>query len=1185
MQSRKLSLWVLRIVLGAWFLPAAWAPAGAREITLPIALELRADPFAIRAGAVVTVAGECTAGTELTSVEIRFEAGGAARIAGAGTLSLGTLVRGESRPLSVAVAFPASGEATIAAHVRAVAADGRVLERREVLFTLAGADRGYAGVSGHEALRRRSILDAREAGTLTPAEAEAAVQALTRLPAVRVPFLEASPFPPERLRELEAADATDPRLPQGLAVAPAADVTISGQIRWEDENGDEHPMYRATVELWEENDGINLLLGTVFTNANGEYLLETINADSENQLPDVYAVVRATNGWTTLENDDGGEYSATGPVAEDSPTTSTYNLLVTGGPMSVFQAVTWIARYTRDVRGGVSLPHITTVYPNDEAKSAYDGDLRIEFFDRWDWDTIHHEFGHYVTDQIGIEDNPGGPHNIGDCISNVRGDKEEGIKLAWGEGWPTFFGTSGQEVLGLLALGIPRVGDLMYEDLEGDGVQYSINNQGPNGMGEDNELAVQRVLWDMYDTERVGPGGVVTPDGRDGMSLSDEDMFLWLSVTTPVTLSGAVTTFMNFLGPESEILMGEILADHDVGPELSGPEDGASVPGPSTFSWTRDVGCANPYRGDYFFLEFYSHISFEPFLTIPVGNATSYNLSAAEFQVIQNHNPHYALWGVKAWNQDDPDTGPYLGETFLMVMNNPPVADAGEDVTVECASHGGTEVQLDGTGSYDPDGDAIILTWSAEGVDWDDQLSSTPTGIFPYGTTTVRLVVTDGFSESEDFVDVTVEDTTPPQITCPAAITVECSSHCGVPADDPQLTAFLAGASAVDACDPDPAVTHDAPDCLPLGDTQVSFTATDHAGNAASCSVTVTVEDTTPPEIEAALNRDVLWPPNHKMSPIEAEVSVTDICDPDPTFVLTSIASNESDNGLGDGDFRHDIQGAAYGTDDEAFQLRSERAGNGDGRTYTILYTAMDMSGNTAADTVYVRVPHDRSGAALASNGFSEGGVGLNPGAARIEVILPSGAGFDPLSVAAHDVYLGHHVAALRAEGARAIRVYGDEAPDLAVMFAGPAARALVEDSHRKDVVGLHFRTADGTDYAVPDLFALGDPVWVKDVTPDRDVPFALAETGNTRVSFEAGETVTGRFAFRVAQTGHVSVEVYDVAGRRLRTLVRATLAAGVHHAPWDERDAAGRLVPSGVYFYRIRTPVGTEVRKLAVLR
>jgi len=77
--------------------------------------------------------------------------------------------------------------------------------------------------------------------------------------------------------------------------------------------------------------------------------------------------------------------------------------------------------------------------------------------------------------------------------------------------------------------------------------------------------------------------------------------------------------------------------------------------------------------------------------------------------------------------------------------------------------------------------------------------------------------------------------------------------------------------------------------------------------------------------------------------------------------VLTSITSNEPDNGLGDGDTANDIQGAAFGTADFSFLLRSERSGAGTGRIYTVTYTVTDGSGNTASDSATVTIPKSAS--------------------------------------------------------------------------------------------------------------------------------------------------------------------------------------------------------------------------------
>src|SRR5205823_3762943 len=79
----------------------------------------------------------------------------------------------------------------------------------------------------------------------------------------------------------------------------------------------------------------------------------------------------------------------------------------------------------------------------------------------------YHEYGHYVMDSFNFENNPGGAHNIGDCIVQVHGNnKSEGNRLAWGEGWPTYWGTTVQRDFGLPGAGIPTVGDATYTDTE-----------------------------------------------------------------------------------------------------------------------------------------------------------------------------------------------------------------------------------------------------------------------------------------------------------------------------------------------------------------------------------------------------------------------------------------------------------------------------------------------------------------------------------------------------------------------------------------------------------------------------------------------------------------------------------------------------------------------------------------------
>src|SRR5262249_43738958 len=174
--------------------------------------------------------------------------------------------------------------------------------------------------------------------------------------------------------------------------------------------------------------------------------------------------------------------------------------------------------------------------------------------------------------------------------------------------------------------------------------------------------------------------------------------------------------------------------------------------------------------------------------------------------------------------------------------------------------------------------------------------------------------------------------------------------------------AHLGRAFAVDRCDADVVVTNDAPAAFPVGNTVVTWTATDDSGNQTIRIQNVLVVDTTPPELEVELDPETLWPPNHKMRSIEATIEVVDVCDPNPTVELVAIVSDEPDNGIADGATTGDIQGAAYGTDDRDFELRSERQGNGDGRVYRVTYQASDASDNTTEETDDVTVAKSQGG-------------------------------------------------------------------------------------------------------------------------------------------------------------------------------------------------------------------------------
>jgi uncharacterized repeat protein (TIGR01451 family) len=120
---------------------------------------------------------------------------------------------------------------------------------------------------------------------------------------------------------------------------------------------------------------------------------------------------------------------------------------------------------------------------------------------------------------------------------------------------------------------------------------------------------------------------------------------------------------------------------------------------------------------------------------------------------------------------------------------------------------------------------------------------------------------------------------------------------------------------------------------------------------------TVFITASNPPPIitgESA-TPSALWPPSHAMADITVDYHVVDTCG--PIRVALSVSSNESIDGAGDGHTAPDWEVI----DAHHVRVRSERSGNLIGRVYTIAVTAIDSAGQTATQTVAVRVPRNRS--------------------------------------------------------------------------------------------------------------------------------------------------------------------------------------------------------------------------------
>ena len=224
--------------------------------------------------------------------------------------------------------------------------------------------------------------------------------------------------------------------------------------------------------------------------------------------------------------------------------------------------------------------------------------------------------------------------------------------------------------------------------------------------------------------------------------------------------------------------------------------------------------------------------------------------------------------------------------------------------------------------------------------------AGTPVGL---GATTITVTATDAANNSDTCTTTfTVTDSTPPSVSCPAPVTASADGNCQA-----SVPNVLAGVNASDNCG---AVTLSqspaAGTLVGLGATTITVTATDAAHNSTSCTTTFTVTDHTPPSFTSAATVDqpVLWPPNHSMIDVTVNYSAVDCNAPACTL---SVTSNEPVNGTGDGDMAPDWEIV----DAQHVRLRAERAGNGNGRIYTITVTCVDAGGNSSGRSVNVNVP------------------------------------------------------------------------------------------------------------------------------------------------------------------------------------------------------------------------------------
>ncbi len=355
----------------------------------------------------------------------------------------------------------------------------------------------------------------------------------------------------------------------------------------------------------------------------------------------------------------------------------------------ISQALVMGQRFVQDVRRVNLSMFVTAMYPfvDDEAfcfaglmgiGGDRDGDGIGDRFD--DWETVLHEYGHFVQHNVGTNDislidyalyNP--THfttsdHTASTANGGKGNKSYGIRLAWTEAWATAFAmitidhyaigyyASGQT---LVAAGIQNTnGDLNYYSAFPASTYGSLEN-----MSEGQEDAIIAFLWNLYRQPFFGQNG------------------FWNTTTISGTysLSNLVNT-LNTQYSECRSQIGALMGSFKIAPQILTSTYTPGSSAPPTITWRVNGSQNNP--NNQFRIAFYNLDGVQKYETGNVSftltpaaapnqnrrdlNVASYTLTQQGFNnalsnFVSGETIHIA---VKGYRTGSPVTGPYWSATI-----------------------------------------------------------------------------------------------------------------------------------------------------------------------------------------------------------------------------------------------------------------------------------------------------------------------------------------------------------------------------------------------------------------------------------------------------------------------------------------------------------------------------------------
>ncbi|MFL2983009.1 MAG: T9SS type A sorting domain-containing protein [Candidatus Neomarinimicrobiota bacterium] len=133
--------------------------------------------------------------------------------------------------------------------------------------------------------------------------------------------------------------------------------------------------------------------------------------------------------------------------------------------------------------------------------------------------------------------------------------------------------------------------------------------------------------------------------------------------------------------------------------------------------------------------------------------------------------------------------------------------------------------------------------------------------------------------------------------------------------------------------------------------------------------------------------------------------------------------------------------------------------------------------------------------------------------------------------------------------------------------------------------------------YGVYDDFSMDDELLVESGAISFNIPItfgaevSLDETEVTPLEFALDQNYPNPFnpetniRFALAENSEVNISIFNLVGQKVVTLVNQTMEAGVYDVKWNGTNKSGSLLPTGMYFYEMRTSEYHSVKKLVLVK